>query len=794
MKNVHTELTKFNKYILDVYENVKKANRSDFPEDTGGFNGGQEEEDLDSGGNSDENAEDDLDSEADFGPPHQLSLYSSSGDSVSPVEPVDYSVEDFVWKGIKSDSLVKMLPKERSISSDSIHAFNSIEKCNYSLGLDENLEFYFTSSQLAKLHNFEHFKNLSLQPSTNNQSKYFNDIDQEYRINSDTVFQVNQLDVNEYLKSKEESLLNLRKLKSLCLWDRKMMKSLLEFQKEKNRDDSPACYFSLPQSIAILNNKTDCMQLEADDVRHFIDIIRECNDLQKSGILYAAAEDYKQKPEINNLIDKKNPLSKFVREPFVRNNICFKNNLLHIIYEYLVDNEFLSINSTENNSTASQQSFNVKISTLLIINGENKGDKTRKQFEPDLMFDFYLKNFHHQRYDDKETSLAGINLMGIRQDAAMRFIGQEMSLVGLAIALIVTVTLLYLKSVVISMIVNLGVGMSVGVSFFAYRIVFDIDLFPFINMMAAFLLIGIACDDVYVLFDSWYNEKAKIIMEDLPLMIEKQYNKNNSNNNINNNNNINGHMVTDVKSVSVDEYLLPPMFIERKFIKSEKKKVSKNSVVKYETNNNNENEAFLNNNNNNNKSTDDKLALKSGINIELIEHGITLDQLNKYELNPAYVRLAPLNDEQMIRIMGGTLRHAASSIFVTSFTTAAAFLTNYITKLPYVQLFGVFTGTCILVYFTMVITMVAAFVITYEKHIQLWRCKLRPNFTNFIEESFEKVMSFLALINYKTITKSLPKLLIRFRFAWFGLFLTMGVVGMIAVFYYPQLKPPATWR
>ena len=30
--------------------------------------------------------------------------------------------------------------------------------------------------------------------------------------------------------------------------------------------------------------------------------------------------------------------------------------------------------------------------------------------------------------------------------------------------------------------------------------------------MAAFLLIGIACDNVYVLFDAWSNEKSNILM------------------------------------------------------------------------------------------------------------------------------------------------------------------------------------------------------------------------------------------------------------------------------------------
>jgi len=102
----------------------------------------------------------------------------------------------------------------------------------------------------------------------------------------------------------------------------------------------------------------------------------------------------------------------------------------------------------------------------------------------------YINTLNKKVFDDEETELYGLNLMGIREEAAMRLITREMILVALAILLIVAATLLYLKSVVISMILNISVGLAIGVSFFLYRIVFDIELFPFLNMMAAFLLLG----------------------------------------------------------------------------------------------------------------------------------------------------------------------------------------------------------------------------------------------------------------------------------------------------------------
>jgi alanine dehydrogenase len=93
----------------------------------------------------------------------------------------------------------------------------------------------------------------------------------------------------KYLREKEENLLNLKKLKSLCKWDKKLLEMIAAGRVEQT------CYFSLPQAVMILNNKTDCMQLTSSDVRRFLKIVRQCYNLHASGVLYAAAEEYKQK-------------------------------------------------------------------------------------------------------------------------------------------------------------------------------------------------------------------------------------------------------------------------------------------------------------------------------------------------------------------------------------------------------------------------------------------------------------------------------------------------------------------
>jgi hypothetical protein len=80
--------------------------------------------------------------------------------------------------------------------------------------------------------------------------------------------------------------------------------------------------------------------------------------------------------------------------------------------------------------------------------------------------------------------------------------------------------------------------------------------------------------------------------------------------------------------------------------------------------------------------------------------------------DPEEIRRLLLTEDVLTEIMSNTLKHAASSMFVTSFTTSAAFFTNMLTNISFVQVFGVFTGTCILLYFVITVTAIAAFAVS----------------------------------------------------------------------------------
>ena len=179
---------------------------------------------------------------------------------------------------------------------------------------------------------------------------------------------------------------------------------------------------------------------------------------------------------------------------------------------------------------------------------------------------------------------------------------------------------------------NVCVVFSFACAYFTYKIVLGIDLFPYINLTATFILIGISCDNVFVIFDAWYSEKLDI------------YNQ------------------ARLQGYSVEFY--------GKLTKQQKAQYHRDrnctiSVV--------------------NKKLPVEYDHISDENLEQEEE----QHLNSIK-NPDLIRMMKVNDEQMIQMIGGVLRHAAASVFVTNFTTSAAFFTNLITRVAYVQLFGLF--------------------------------------------------------------------------------------------------------
>ena len=180
MKNVNSEITKASQQIIELYEKVKQANRSDFPIDS------NEYDTIDNDDNAapapdEEDPDEQVDAPADLvdtgnsEPEPSMELGVADVDGVLPLpqrtttaevesQPTAEDLESEIpedllrttlWKGLTGADIKAMLDKALSLPAASRiqqyeavealdgHAFDTLAGCHYSLGLDENLEFYF---------------------------------------------------------------------------------------------------------------------------------------------------------------------------------------------------------------------------------------------------------------------------------------------------------------------------------------------------------------------------------------------------------------------------------------------------------------------------------------------------------------------------------------------------------------------------------------------------------------------------------------------------------------------------
>ena len=149
------------------------------------------------------------------------------------------------------------------------------------------------------------------------------------------------------------------------------------------------------------------------------------------------------------------------------------------------------------------------------------------------------------------------------------------------------------------------------------------------------------------------------------------------------------------------------------------------------------------------------------------------------------------------KIVSDTLKHASLSMFVTSFTTAAAFYSSSVSSITALKCFAVFSGTAIIINFIMMVTWIPAAMVIQEKWCSqvCWDANLYSG-----KKGIRYVLCKVPVVVYDSITdwariffeKLLPCIVVKLRYLWLIIFLILGVCGIVIVLYYPRLKLPSS--
>ncbi|KAM6915507.1 protein dispatched homolog 1 [Xenentodon cancila] len=443
-----------------------------------------------------------------------------------------------------------------------------------------------------------------------------------------------------FTSAEGKNLWNIQAIKSMCNQDNTRVRSHRDYWSLCQRTNDALCCpsWTLGNYIAVLSNRSSCQKITERDVSHTLKILRSCSKYYHNGTLG---------PDCWDMALRRKDQLKCANVP----RKCTKYNAVYQILHFLVDKDFLSPKNLEHPPLVLKYS--------MLFSPTEKGES---------MMNIYLDNFENWNSSDGITTVTGIEF-GIKHDLFQDYLLTDTVYPAIAIGIVLLVMCVYTRSVFITLMTIIAIISSLIVSYFLYRMVFNFEFFPFMNLTALIILVGIGADDAFVLCDVW----------------------------------------------------------------------------------------------------------------------------NYTKFDKPHAELA--------ETVGVTLQHAALSMFVTSFTTAAAFYANYVSNITAIRCFGVYAGTAILVNYILMVTWLPAVVVLHERYLpHMFPCSgPEHQQRSFCTQMFwaglcQKASKCLFTVSEASrifFEKVLPCIVIKLRYLWLFWFLAITVGGAYVVCVNPKMKLPS---
>ena len=268
---------------------------------------------------------------------------------------------------------------------------------------------------------------------------------------------------------------------SICRLEDKFLR---DYKPSFYRNSLKACRQpSLPFYITLKSGKDSCYDITNEDMERFRKRLLRCWQIFTTWN-----------------ISEVNPDSK---------NLCEYHFALYNVYYYLVDTGFI------NNKTSGQGKL-----TYTLLLGNQKGLYTHV----DAVETYFLDYLDKIKTSDGDVKLAGFFYSeGLKFRLFDDYLMGDLWLFGLAMGIILVIMLVYLLSVTLMLATLLNVGMSFVTAYLLYNLVFGIDFFPFINLLAGLILIAIGADDVFIFYDTWDQVKKQDGNIPLDVLVAKTF-------------------------------------------------------------------------------------------------------------------------------------------------------------------------------------------------------------------------------------------------------------------------------
>ncbi|XP_071502305.1 protein dispatched homolog 1-like [Diadema antillarum] len=228
---------------------------------------------------------------------------------------------------------------------------------------------------------------------------------------------------------------------------------------DTNGDCCPT--LSLGHLTALITGKDSCVDIDEEDVLLVQELLGECVENYTAGCF---ADDH-------NCTD-------------LPANCSSHGSVVYIILHYLTPADFLT--------SVTDGSFDLQFA-MALPPLDYASNQTRS---------FYDDHMGGSSLSSEAVGVVAIGA-GFKIDLFREYILSDSVFIGVGCALVVLIIWIYVGSFFITSMTIVGMLMSILVAYFLYKTVFRLPFFPYINILATVLIIGIGADDCFVFVDIW---------------------------------------------------------------------------------------------------------------------------------------------------------------------------------------------------------------------------------------------------------------------------------------------------
>ncbi|KAJ3424454.1 sterol-sensing domain [Anaeramoeba flamelloides] len=137
---------------------------------------------------------------------------------------------------------------------------------------------------------------------------------------------------------------------------------------------------------------------------------------------------------------------------------------------------------------------------------KNKDDRTSEQ---EKKFEDWVVGFIPDLAEETNTDNFEILYLGsgITMKAINDLIMHDTMLINISLALVYFYTFFHTKTIILTLLGIFHVMLSLPMSYFFYTAILGVEWFSMLNFLSLFVVLGIGCDDIFIMLDAWRQSK-----------------------------------------------------------------------------------------------------------------------------------------------------------------------------------------------------------------------------------------------------------------------------------------------